>query len=301
MGERRKHKKNRIGFTPRQLGVILDFCRELPNDSRISYSKFHRKNGTYSRKQSTIQLLNEAYRKRVLVGPYIFCNRGIEVILLDDKRNSTELLSREKRSENTTFAMTLKGDWSFFCLKFGDNSLEHVSTIIPYCQSENRVEDLMFEEPGKLAPDPFPIGWDDLDWEIYDIMGAPREVSFVNAGKKLERPWKTIQNRFNKIKRQCKTLAYFLPLGYSGYNYIFLTFRTKYEIGLANALKRLDRSSYIQKFKDMILLTLFLSPEPLSLNNVSRRFQDLEEMGIIHDLRVSIPTKWWKPNYDFPK
>lgn len=303
MDEGKHGKRNRklLRFTDKQLGLILNFYREFSEDPRISYSKFHRKDSTYSRKQSTIDLLNKAYEKHVLIGPYIYCNSGIDVTLLKTNKNSSKMLSEAKKRKEVTFAMTLKGDWSFLCLERGVCSLNHVSTIRPNFPSAQRIEDLMFDEPGTLPPDPSPTGWDKLDWDIYNKMGAPREETFVNIGRQLEKPWKTIQNRFNKIKKSCKSLAYFLPLGYYGYEQLFLTFKTEYEIGLVHALERLNHSSYVQKYNDMILLTLFVPPGPLSSNSAGERFQDLEEMGIIHDLRVSIPTKWWKPNYDFPK
>lgn len=300
-GKDRKRDRNLLGFTDKQLGVILDFYRKFSEDPRISFGKFHRKDSPYSRKQSTIDLLNKAYKEYVLIGPYIYCNSGIDVTLLKTNKKPSKLLNEAKKSKEVTFAMTLKGDWSFLCLKRGRCSLNHVSTITPNFLSRNRIEELMFDEPGKLPSDPFPTGWDELDWDIYNRMGAPREVTFVDIGKQLEKPWKTIQNRFNKIKKSCKSLAYFLPLGYYGYEHLFITFETEYEIGLAHALRGLDHSSYIEKYNDTILLTLFVPPGPLSSNRASERFQDLEEMGIIHDLRVSIPTKWWKPNYDFPK
>lgn len=181
-GKDRKRNRNPLGFTVRQLGVILDFYREFAEDPRISFGKFHRKDSPYSRTQSTIDLLNKAYKEYVLIGPYIYCNSGIDVTLLKTNEKSSKL-----------------------------------------------------------------------------------------------------------------------PLGYYGYEHLFITFKTEYEIGLAHALRGLDHSPYIEKYNDTILLTLFVPPGPLSPNRASGRFQDLEEMGIIHDLRVSIPTKWWKPNYDFPK
>ena len=81
-------------------------------------------------------------------------------------------------------------------------------------------------------------------------------------------------------------------LSYEGYQYVFLTFKTEYETGLLNALKKLDRTSYLYKYRDMIILIAFLLPEPLSYNSAVDKFKELEEVGIIHDLRVSIPREW---------
>lgn len=44
--------------------------------------------------------------------------------------------------------------------------------------------------------------------------------------------------------------------------------------------------------EDMIILVLFTSLDELSYNRVTARFSELEEIGIIHDLRACIPIRW---------
>ncbi len=156
----------------------------------------------------------------------------------------------------------------------------------------------MFDEEGKIESDPSPKEWDELDWAVYETFGYPREISFVRAGQILDVPWTTVKYRYERILQQCRVLNCFFPLGHAGYHYIVLTFGTKYETGLVRALQRIDRTTYIYKFRGTILLILFLLPHPLSYNKAGDRFKELEEMGIIHDLRVSIPIRWWKPTFN---
>ncbi len=303
-------EKNPLGFTQKQLKIILDYCRKTRINPRIPYNEFHRKYSSYFRKQSTIDLLNRAYESYVVLGPRLFCNRGLEVTLIKDDRNPHELISEIRREnkkykkqyekDKYTYAIALSGEWSFMSLKLGASILEFADTPIPTFPSNYSVEDLMFDQIGLLDRDPYPQFEDELDMEIYELMKSPRKITFRKAGEELNIPWTTAQYRFKKIIKQCKILACFFPLGYYGYQYSVYTFKTKYEIGLIETLKRLDRTSYVYRFNGMILLILFLDPGPLSINKASDRFQHLEEIGIIRDLRASIPTRWWKPNYDFP-
>lgn len=273
--------------------MVLDFCTKVRKQPRLGYSEFHRKYSHYSRKQNTIYILNKAYENIVLSGPFLYCNSGIEVTLFDDVKNPIRFLQKIKNDGKTTYAIALCGDWDFISFNYGASILEHACTITPTCLRENKyeVENLTFEKEGKLKGDPYPKCWDELDWQVYETMDCPRKVSFRDAGEELGVSWVTVKSHFKKILNQCKILTCFFPLGYYGYQQIFLTFKTKYEIGVVNALKKLDRTTYLWKFNDTIILNLFLLPDALSYNRASDRFQELEEMGIIHDLHVSVPIR----------
>lgn len=84
----------------------------------------------------------------------------------------------------------------------------------------------------------------------------------------------------------------FFPIGFENYQYVLLTFKTKYEVGLEKALSKLDRTTYLYKYNELIVLQLQVDPTGQEYNKVAARFEELEEMGIIHDLSVSIPIGW---------
>ena len=84
----------------------------------------------------------------------------------------------------------------------------------------------------------------------------------------------------------------FFPDSFEGYQYALLTFRTKYEVGLKKALSKLDRTTYLYKYNGLIILHMQIDPGPQKYNSATARFGELEEMGIIHDLRVSVPNRW---------
>ena len=89
-----------------------------------------------------------------------------------------------------------------------------------------------------------------------------------------------------------KVLTCFFPNGFYDYQSVLLTFKTKYEVGLEKALSELDRSSYLYKYDSTIILLIFIDRDTQVYNKITKRFGELEEMGIIHDLRVSIPNTY---------
>jgi hypothetical protein len=279
-----------LGFSQKQLEMILRFCKVANNDPKIFYSEFHRKYSPFSRVQSTINTINKAYQEIVLSGPFIYCNNNIDVILMEEcECDPHELLAERENDPNSYFTMALYGDWEFICFHKGASMLQYADVITPVDLTQRKVKDLYFDEPGKLERDPYPCGWDELDWELYGIMGEPRKITFREVGKELGIPWSTVRERYNNILKQCKKLTCFFPLGYRGYHYLLVTFKTAYETGLVKSLKKLGRTTYLYKFSDTILLVLFLLPEALSYNDAIKNFKHLEKIGIIYDLRISSP------------
>lgn len=157
---------------------------------------------------------------------------------------------------------------------------------------------------GTLPRDPYPRSWDDIDWKIYDLLSYPRNKKYVEVGQELGVSWDTVKYHFKKVLDQCKIITTFFPLSYYGYNYKFFTFKSDYEIGFINALRSLDRTSYLYKFNDILGLILFIPPKPQEINKTENKFKELEENGVIDDLRVATPIRYHrppsykKPNFD---
>ena len=284
--------KNRIGFTQEQLEVILSFCKKAIGKPRIPFSDFHRKYSPYSRRCTTSDIIRRAYKRKVIFGPILFCNNNIDVELIHTSENPLHLFQEKKNDPKTTFLIGLYGDWSCIVFRKGANSLQYMNNIIPESLSNNKLEAITFDEKGKLEMLNYPHGWEDIDWKIYEMMRQPRNLSFMKVGQNLGTSWKSVKEHYEKIMVQCRAYMSFFPLGHKGYNYLFVTFRTKYEIGVEKALEKLDRTSFLYKTKNMIILVLFTSLDELSYNRVTARFSELEEIGIIHDLRACIPICW---------
>ncbi len=173
--------------------------------------------------------------------------------------------------------------------------MQYAEAIKPTLNTGFRIEDMELKEKGKLPIDPYPHCWDELDWEIYYLMRNPR-ISFAKVSGKLKSAgkfnvtWKTIETRYKKILNDCKVWISFFPDKYESYSQTLLTFRTDYETDLRRNLQKLDRTTFLYKVRDIIMLNLFLD------NNIEHRiFLKLKKEGLIYDLHVSIPLHFRNP------
>lgn len=286
-----KEHYNLLGFSPKQLTLIRNFCVRVSDRPRLPLSRFH-KESPYSRKQTTIEIINKAYRNKVITGPYLYCNSNIEVELIKDLKNPLKYWEEHKDNPGVNFCLALKGDWSYICFKKGASMLEYVSTPLPSFPAHCRVEDIYFEEKGALKRDPYPHGWDEQEWKVYDAMSDVRRKTYRELGKELGMSMFVVRECYLKILEQCKTLVSFFPIGFENYQYVLLTFKTEYEVGLEKALSKLDRTTYLYKYDGLIVLHLQVDPGAQEYNKVTARFEELDETGIINDLHVSIPNRW---------
>ena len=271
--------------------LIHNFCARVSEKPRLSLSRFH-KGSPYSRKQTTIDIINKAYENKVITGPYIYCNSGIEVELIKDLKNPLKYWAQHKDDPGVTMCLALRGDWSYICFRKGASMLEYTSTPLPSCPPLCRIEDIYFEEEGALPRDPYPHGWGEREWEVYYAMIDARKKTYRELEKELGISMFSVRECYLKILKQCKTLVCFFPNGFESYEYVLLIFKTKYEVGLEKALSKLDRTTYLYKYNGSIILHLQVSSENQEYNKATARFGELEEMGIIHDLRASIPNRW---------
>jgi hypothetical protein len=115
-------------------------------------------------------------------------------------------------------------------------------------------------------------------------------VSFPKISSKFKDvSWRTIRDRYNRIVNDCKVWMEFFPSGKKSYSQVFFTFKTDYEIGVKEELEKINRTSYLYKVGETLLLTLFLD------NNMQQyTFLKLQKRGLIRDLTVSIPLRYWE-------
>jgi len=116
----------------------------------------------------------------------------------------------------------------------------------------------------------------------------------ISPGKKWGSISKVLTTReyYIEILKQCKIITNFFPLGRKQYNPSLVTLKTDYEIGLVKGLKTLNRTTYLYKTNNTIILYLFISPLPKEQNHFADRFHRIEEMGLISDLHISTPYRW---------
>lgn len=283
---------------PGKLYSIYQFYQELTVNPRFEYLKFHKKYKPYRSKDATYKLLNSAFDENIIVGPFLFCNYGFTLELLKENLNPLKTLRNLEKGENlrVTHAIALSGDHTLLSINKGGRELVCAESIIPTFESKMELEHFNFTEIGKLGSDDFPQKWTEEDWQVFDAMRNPR-IPFVKVARTLDVSWITIKRRYEKIINDCKTLVAFFPKSYSGYARLLVAFKTKYETGVKKSLELLDRSTYLWKFKDMLVLILFVD----DYNRVCERFNELEEIGMIHDLCASIPIRYYEPYINLDK
>lgn len=273
--------------------ILYRFMEEYLNNPRTHTSMLHEKYSPYKNHASTASFLRESFQKRVIYGPIIYCNSGIEVELLKDEKDPLTLLEKCRKDKNVTRAVTLCGDYSFIRFQKGASLLSYTSSIKPTLHTDFSICNIDLHEKGKLEIDPYPHGWDELNWRIYNLMRKPN-ISFSRVSFMLrddfDITWKTVENRYKEIVQFCKILIGFFPEGKDAYAETLLTFETEYEIGLVNELRKLDRSTYLYKVGNTIILNLFLD-----CNKDHYYFLKLQKEGKIRKLSVSIPVWHFSP------
>ena len=274
--------------------IYLYFLNMLKNP-RLTVTEFLSLQDHYISGNGLYWLIEDALKIGVISTPEIYCNTGVTFEFLKPCGNQLELLKECRKDPKTTYAIALCGDWDFVRVRKGASDLRFADRVVPTYPSDIAPHEISFAEKGKLKEDLYPHGWDEFDWEVYYLMKNP-SISYTHAireskkyGLGLSR--KTIRRHFEKILKDCKIHMSFFPKGYGSYEQIFFTFRTEHEIGLYNALKKIDRTSFLWKVQDFIVLNLFVDHYCATV----RKFKELEENGLIRDLKVSIPNRHYTP------
>ncbi|MBU7027211.1 MAG: hypothetical protein HXS48_09730 [Theionarchaea archaeon] len=292
----KQKKKNPAGFTERQLRLLLNYCYATRQNPRMTISRIHKDYSSYLRRKSTTDIINKAYAKKVINGPILFVNSGIEVCLMNDVDNPREFFENCKKDEKTTLAFVSHGYWPIFLCKRGANTLQYHDSILPNngCISDKKIENIFFEEKGTLPIDLYPHKWFEEQWNTYYCMKYPRNLTYREAEKKLGINWVSVREYFLEILKQCKIVTNFFPLGTEAYSPLLATLKTDYETGIVKGLKTLNRTTYLYKADNTIIFLLCVSPKPREQNYLIDKFQRLEEMGLIRDLHFSTPYDWHK-------
>ena len=94
--------------------------------------------------------------------------------------------------------------------------------------------------------------------------------------------------------KDCKIWISFFPKGIGNYHEYLVALKTDYEVDIKKELMKLDRTSYIYKIGDIILLHLFLDRESDVL-----KFHELEKEGLISLFGISTPLIFYNAFTDF--
>ncbi len=248
---------------------------------------------------SARRILDKSFEDKILIGPYLYCNSGIKITLFEEKDTDVEELE-----EKDSFGILLTGWYSYLKISQDNGgTLSYAELVEPSfparailessLKGEREFIDHCFDTPGKLEPDN-PVAWDDTDWNVYRAMRNPRR-DLSEAAAELQIPCKTVEERFQKIVKDCKVFMGFFPLGYSNYEPLLITLRTDYETGIRKFLTGLDRSSWLLKVDDLLILYLFHT----QINLTCLKFSEMSSMRLIYDINVGIPLNVDKEKFLF--
>jgi len=273
-------------FKAHHLEIIHQYVSYCVKKKDVSPTKFHHSTHPYSRKQSTFELLKKAEENLVIFSPRLLCLPDISVSFVEYSRIPLLDLYKEKKNDpNVTYVMALTGAYSLIYFSYGKRTLKYTKCTMSSFPGISFTEiDPTKHKKGKLEDMPKPENWDKLHWGVYKERKDPKRSS-VEVGKILGVSYQTVLTRFREILKTCQIWMPFFPSGYPNYAKYIISLKTDYEIGLIEELEKLDRSSYVYKTNDTLILTIFFDRH-LEIDS----FLKLEKKGVIHDMRVSFPV-----------
>ena len=270
------------------LKILYNYVQYCITTKDVRHLRFHNKYKPFSRKQSTFRVLKNALNNKIIFSPRLFCIQKVEIELLGHRDSLlVEQFENASKSESTYYAVLLVGSHSLlsFSKSNAETNLKYAECIMPTYPSKKKISEInpCLYEPEKLPVMEPPFHWTPFDWEVYTKRNDPL-VSSVKLGEELGTSHMTILDTYHRILEDCTIWIPFFPLGYDNYAKYFISFKTDFETGFIEELKKIDRSSYIYKINDTILLNLFFEKD-LKIDSIMM----LEKKGIIHELRVSYP------------
>lgn len=275
------------------LEILYRYVTYTNQVGRSSMTDFHKECFPTKRKKTLASIIKR-YEDRVYFRPRLFVLQDVTVETINyDGKLAYQALEDSKRDYDVFDSMALVGSYSLLSFKrvkkneTSSEMLTYAESVIPTYPSSRSITDI---DPSRYEAEQLPVmkkpKWDDLDWGIYNKMNDPNEAS-TKAAKALAISHKTVLSRFYDIQKECTIWMPFFPNEYENYNQFIVQLKTEYEIGFKNELSTLDRSSYIYKVGNSLLLHLFLE------KNIDLDFLlDLEKKGLIHSYSVSIPLRY---------
>lgn len=278
-----------------QIKTLYRFVEVFLQNPRMKERQLRCRYSPYRNDTAVHNLIEKAKNQKVISGPGLYCNTGLDVEVImngSDHRRVYELWEKKEEDLTLSYAIFFIGSHSGLFFRKGASLLDYLEDVVPSYPAQKKIMEMWPQTVGSLPVDPYPTGWDELDWAIYEVVKGNARMPYPAVLKRLnvDVTAQTIYLRMQKIMRSCKVRVQFFPRGYDNYFKTFLTFKTDYEVGLREELQKLDRTSYLWKCSDLIMLNLF-SDHQLD----HRIFVKMEKEGLIHDLHVSIPLEWFAP------
>ena len=304
LGNGKRKDKKEDKRKDKRLKLIYNYILHSAKHGRVNLSDFHRKFSLYQRKQTTFEILKK-YKNRIYTGPLLTVPYDCygELLLF---HNFPAFKSYEERKMNpmVNHSILCCGTFSLISFIRGippppsndqiNGKLTYYESLIPSFPSNFNISDMnISNSASKLPRLRNPTDWDELDWNVYKYMKNPNESSY-SVSKELHVDYKTVLGRLKKIMRDCRIWISFFPRGIGSCHECLVALKTDYEINIKKELMKLDRTSYIYKVGDIVLLHLFLDRESDVL-----KFHEMEKEELISLFGISTPLVFYNAFTDF--
>jgi hypothetical protein len=283
-----------------KIEILYKYVKYISDVGRSTVADFYRKYYKSKREKSIYNLIRNS-RGSIFLGPWLFVLQDA-VVSMKSGASFPDLYRLRDLNKNSTIfnCMILLGSYSFIVFAIGKDSGVNSATMTTYkltfaecimstypAAKHFRDIDLESHSSEKLPKKHIQLPWDDLEWRVYNHMRNPNRSS-VAVGAELHISYKTVLDKFYKIQKDCIIWMPFFPRGYENYRQFLITLKTDYEVGFKKELSKLDRSSYLYKIGDLLMLHLFLDK-----NKDLDFLIDLEKEGVIHSISVSFPLRYY--------
>jgi len=130
------------------------------------------------------------------------------------------------------------------------------------------------------------LGWDEIDWEIYDRFGGNVRTEYTGVAREIGVFPNTVKSRFlNKVIPSCVVANYFFPRGYDYYEQAFLRIHSRYEKDFIKILEKFPCTSYVFPLEQGLIINLFHERARVLLPVIEK----VEEKAFIDDYLLHIP------------
>lgn len=273
---------------PEELKSAYVLMTTLQKNVRLKKKTIRKKISPYSTIDATRKFLKRIRNMKVLFGPELWVNSGFVVELIKNgRRSSLALFDTYRNDDQINYAIACMGVHSLLAFKKGASILKNAICVTPTYPGKMKISDIELTEKGEIARDEYPHNWNDLDWSVFSAMRKNPGRSYGKAGGELGVSWVTVREHLKKILNDCKVSTSFYPKGYNYYQQALLRFKTKYERNLWKELKKIDRSSFLYKYNDSLILILFYEDY-----TDLKIFDILKKERKIKNLEFSTPIAW---------
>jgi hypothetical protein len=137
------------------------------------------------------------------------------------------------------------------------------------------------------------LGWDDLDWKIYELMRLNIRQKWVRISQKTGVFLSTVKRHFDqKIHPKCITVHEFFPKGSNYYELLILRAKSKYERTLTEAFKELPCTNVIFPLESELILFWYHE----NTKEILKTLEKIEEIGVLDTYHLFNPVMHGSPD-----